>query len=393
MTSHSWKCVTCAQSYRSKKEPTRTPKCPTCGALLVPDLRAVPSPQPHSSATRPRSTTTASSRPSSRPAGPEEAMALVASSSAWVPDPEPGPSPSTPGIRNASGRNRMTAADGVIADPATPAPAQALASRPSVRLWAAVGGVAVAVVVAVIVIMNRPGPPTRSPANPPTVASATPSPSPSPVTAPALSPATVASASISAEPPVVVAPAALRTVNLLKLIDPAVDTMAGVWKLNTGEFAPQLSSDATHHARINIAYQPPEEYDFRVDFTRSAGDNCMTQIFTHQNPCCLVLFGWKGTVSGFQQINNQSADKNATGVRNLSTTNGQRHTSVVKVRKTFIEAWLDGNLITRYDTDGSDMSAKDWKVDAPLGVGTQLSPTIFHTIELTEITGTGRSLR
>lgn len=377
MTSHSWKCVTCSQSYRSKKEPTRTPKCPTCGVLLVPDLRAMPSPQPHAVGPRSRAGT-ASARASTRPAGPEEAIAL---SSAWVPDPEPGPSPSAPGIRNSIPQNRM-AGNGVTAD-------HPAASRPNIRLWASIGAVAVAVIIGIIVIMNRSGP-GSVPAKSPSVALA-PAPAPSP--APVASPATVAAATITSEPPVVAPLNAVRTVNLLRLIDPTHDTMTGTWKLATGEFAPQLTSDATQHARLNIPYEPPQEYDFRVDFTRTGGDNCMAQMFTHHNPCCLVLYGWKGTVSGFQQVNGQSAERNSTAVHDLPTSNGQRHTSIIKVRKNAIEAWLDGNLITRYDTNGDDLGAKDWRIDSPLGVGSQLSPTIFHTIELTEITGQGHPLR
>ena len=69
MTSHSWKCVTCSQSYRSKKEPTRTPKCPTCGVLLVPDLRAMPSPQPHAVGPRSRAGTASALLNTARQAG------------------------------------------------------------------------------------------------------------------------------------------------------------------------------------------------------------------------------------------------------------------------------------------------------------------------------------
>jgi hypothetical protein len=244
-----------------------------------------------------------------------------------------------------------------------------------------------------VIILNRPDTSAKAsnpnPAAPAAAVIAAGAPSP----APAVSPATVASATtIMSEPPVV-APLVARTVNLLRLIDPASDTLTGNWKLITGEFAPQLTSDATQHARLNIPYQPPQEYDFRVDFTRTGGDNCMAQMFTHQNPCCLVLYGWKGTVSGFQQVNGQSAERNSTGVHDLPTSNGQRHTSIIKVRKNAIEAWLDGNMIIHYDTTGEDLGAKDWNIGAPLGVGSQLSPTIFHTIELTEITGQGHPLR
>jgi hypothetical protein len=264
-------------------------------------------------------------------------------------------------------------------------------------VWVSVGGVALAFIVLTVVMATRSHPKTV----------ATDSLAPSPRVKTENPPADVRPTNTASGVPPVAVPAPLsnaasapttttvttagRVVNLLTLVDPARDTKSGTWRLRTGELAPELTSDATQHARINIPYDPPEEYDFRVDFTRVAGDNCMTQIFTHQKPCCLVLYGWKGTISGFQQIGGQSADRNPTGVRGLTTENGQRHTSIVKVRKNALEAWLDGQLITRYETDGADLSSKDWAVDKPLGLGSQLSPTTFHRVELTEISGPARA--
>jgi len=65
----------------------------------------------------------------------------------------------------------------------------------------------------------------------------------------------------------------------------------------------------------------------------------------------------------------------------------------VRVRRHYIEAWLDGSLIIHYDTDGNDLGSKDWSIDTPLGVGSQTSPTLFQVIELTEISGRGHPLR
>jgi hypothetical protein len=254
-----------------------------------------------------------------------------------------------------------------------------VAGRRRVVAWCAAVAVGVVLVVLAVVLLNRPSA-SRVAAVKPT----TPAPE---------APAQLASANPLSEPPVVAPPAVPRVVNLLRLIDPERDTFSGTWRLHTGEFAPQLSSDGTQHARLNIPYEPPEEYDFRVDFTRTGGDNCMAQMFTHKHPCALILFGWKGTVSGFQLIRNQFADHNVTGVRDLSTANGQRHTSIVCVRRKFIEAWFDGQMIIHYDTDGSELSSKDWAINTALGVGSQTSPTLFHTIELKEITGKGHALR
>jgi hypothetical protein len=378
MTPNAWKCVACAKSYRSNKQPTRPLTCPTCGGLLTPATRPAPIPQPRPAAGRtpPGRPAVARRSASTRPTGPQQALAAITSSSAWFPDSEPAPSFDPAGLQTEY-------APRDLADPAVPITHR---GRAIPWLWIYVGGGAFAFILTLVLVFGRSGPSSAR-------ASAAPAPVrisfPPPVDqAPAISIAPAADAAATTARPI-----ALRTINLLKLIDPARDTLTGGWQLHTGEFAPELSSDATQHARLGIPYQPPEEYDFRVDFTRTGGDNCMAQLFTHHNPCALILFGWKGTVCGFQQINNQSAERNSTGVRGVPTVSDQRHISVVRVRKDSIEAWLDGKLLVRYETDGSDLSAKDWTITSPLGVGSQLSPTRFHTIELIEITGKGQPLR
>jgi len=145
-------------------------------------------------------------------------------------------------------------------------------------------------------------------------------------------------------------------------------------------------SDASHRARLAIRYRLPREYDFKIQFTQVDGDNCAVQMFTAGNPCMLVMGGWKRTVTGFQQIGGKSANVNPTGVRDLDWENGRKHTSVIRVRRQSIEAWLDGKLITSYKTDGSDLSNRDWEVNGyALGLGSEVSSTIFHSAELIEV--------
>jgi len=389
MTPHAWKCVTCVKAFRSAKDSARQPNCPHCGNPLAPFLPKSPTPQPRprvatangkSHAPVPRAASSTRRAASGRPSDPATALATVSSSSPWMPDAEPGPSPQTPGYDIPLSRPSRVMRDVEPEEAVTPAPFNAPTAARQPFPWAAasIGGAVVSVLAFAIFLATRPGPSTASAQH---------------ADAPAPQLATIAQPPAPEPPPSFAPPAAPRVVNLLRLINPTHDAVNGIWQLKTGEFAPELVSDATHHARIGIPYLPPQEYNFRVDFTRQSGDNCMTQIFTHRNPAALVLFGWKGTVCGFQQIADHSAEYNVTGVRGIPTENGQRHVSIIRVRKHSIESWLDGKLITRYDTDGTDLASKDWAVSSPLGVGSQLSPTTFHTIELTEISGQGHALR
>ena len=368
MTPHAWKCVACSRSYRAKSEPSRAPRCPTCGVTLVPSSRNAPAPRPRSLSSR-GGGRPASGRMSSRPAGPQEALALVSSSSAWMPDPEPPPSPDFSGMGSALAGDLGASGD------EAPTVVEVESGQAWIVASCAAGVAVLALIVTAVVLLTRPATPRVV------------------VARPAAGQTGTAQAKVIPAVSVIAPVAGPRVVNLLKLIDPQRDTFTGNWRLHREGSTPLLSSDGTQHARLNIPYAPPEEYDFRVEFTRTGGDNCMSQMFTHKNPCALILFGWKGKVSGFQLVKNQFADRNLTSVHDLVTENGQLHTSEVRVRRHYIEAWLDGAMIIHYDTDGADLGSKDWTIDTPLGVGSQMSPTTFEAIELTEISGVGHSLR
>ena len=65
-----------------------------------------------------------------------------------------------------------------------------------------------------------------------------------------------------------------RVVNLLSLVDVQRDAVNGVWTIEQRA----LASDRGKESRIQFPYQPPEEYDFRIVFTRTAGTDCISQI-------------------------------------------------------------------------------------------------------------------
>ena len=98
-----------------------------------------------------------------------------------------------------------------------------------------------------------------------------------------------------------------------------------------------------------------------------------------------------GGVSGFLDISDHGI---STSKKAAKLNNGQEYTSVVKVRKNGVEAYLDGKLISAWKTDYSDMSlGAGWslKRNDVIGVGSFQSPTIFRTIEVIEVMGQGQS--
>ena len=189
----------------------------------------------------------------------------------------------------------------------------------------------------------------------------------------------------------IVKPAAPPAViDLINLLDPDRDGLSGKWILDGGE----LTCDGSPRAKIRIPYRPPEEYDFRVEFTRLEGSEAITVMLMHHHPVMWIMDGWHGAASGFQLIAGKSAADNLSTAKGPFLKNQVRHSTVMRVRKGSIEAWLDGSVISRVQTDGSNLSIpRDWDLlGEGLGVGSLGGATVFHAIELEEVSGPGNAL-
>lgn len=182
-----------------------------------------------------------------------------------------------------------------------------------------------------------------------------------------------------------------RIVNLMPLINPK-DSVKGVWT-RKGD---KLLCAGGALSRLEINYRPPEEYDFRVDFTRTEDLNDIVLLASHADHSFGLFLGAFGnSASGFGPIKGQMPIANPTTVRSpAQILNGRRYSAVLYVRKDYIAASIDGKLIARYTTDYSDMGPMDqWAIKGGiLGVGTQYNQIIFHSIQVAEITGEGQSL-
>ncbi|MEZ0264138.1 MAG: hypothetical protein ACAI43_05380 [Phycisphaerae bacterium] len=365
-----WKCVPCDQSYRTKATglagaDSGARHCPGCGAAmtLVSEDLDRPTPKPKA---------IAASAPARKPRPADPASAL-GSSAPWTPPPDPGPS--TGLSHRAAGAARRLAGLDALAEqvPLSAASLMSLANRaaaaaaarpaPATRRSPLVIGASTAAVVAVIVLaLALTG--KRGDPNPQTAASA-----------PAITtiPTTIATS-----------PAAPAPVDLLAVANVAGGCPAGAWS----RIGVELRSNDAKRAILPLAPAAlPDQYDFTVEFTRTGGDSCVVQMFTvNGHPCSLVLGGWSGTVSGFQHIGGKSAQQNHTAYTGLDWAPNVRHTATVKVRRNRIEAWVDGKRIATHTTTGADLTNKDRATGpAPLGIGSDYSPTTFHKVTLTRV--------
>lgn len=194
-------------------------------------------------------------------------------------------------------------------------------------------------------------------------------------------------------------PAAPRKkIDLMKLIDLQKDQVKGTWTKTDTSFLSDMAGDFAPNgggARLQIPYQPPEEYDFKIVFTRVAGVNCAGQIFpakAMQLAC--VYGGYNNTVSGFEMINGEDAHgaRNSSRVLKPVWRQGQKHTALIEVRKDGAKAYFDGELLTQTPANYDGMGTPAWyglPDSKCLGITSFASPTAFHEIEVTEISGKG----
>jgi hypothetical protein len=177
---------------------------------------------------------------------------------------------------------------------------------------------------------------------------------------------------------------------LLALIDPQRDSVFGDWRTVNGS----IVSGTQAYARLRIPYAVPPEYDLHFQFTRLSGNDFVAAILCHTGRSFAWLNGGNGnTVDGFELVSEKHADQNATTKSPLPAekTKGKIHDSVVQVRNGSIAAYVDGRLVSRHDTDFSDMSIPEAMSigEDSIGLSTWQTSIGFSKIELVEVTGRG----
>lgn len=186
------------------------------------------------------------------------------------------------------------------------------------------------------------------------------------------------------------APGDRRVVDLLALIDPATAPGLGTWKKNdVGE----LVSSNEPKAWIEAPFKVGGEYDFVIEFTRLEGNNDTAQIISFGGRKFAWVLGAKdGTRSVFSTIRGRSWGNNT----DISTEGliepGKRHRCVVSCREGVIFVTLDGRELGRWQTTFKNFGGSPsfpGKTRKHLGVGCKSTVTVFHRIELIEVSGKG----
>ncbi len=186
------------------------------------------------------------------------------------------------------------------------------------------------------------------------------------------------------------------TINLLRMIDPAKDAVAGTWSFKDG----RLWSDNTRFGRLEIPFEPPVEYDFRIVFTRHEGMGDIQQILTRGKGTLAWALGTGSGpfYAGFGSHKNNWVDQPGnpwTQILPDGLSNSRTYTSLVQVRKDGAKGYLDDKLIKELKSfdNMSNHPLLNLRSESTLGVGSYQSVTSFQKIELIEITGKGKKTR
>lgn len=204
-------------------------------------------------------------------------------------------------------------------------------------------------------------------------------------------------------PPVTVANQ-FRTIDLLALADPARDAVFGTWQRIDGALLSDASGawDAgAGAARLALPYRPPEEYDFRIAFTRRSGQHCVSQIFSARTQSfAWIMGGWNNTIFAFENLHGRHGNEvaNTTRVqRTACLTTGQRHEALLQVRRDGATALFDGQVISRTPANYRDLTSPPvYQLTGrpgTLGIASWESPTLFHVVEVVERSGQGTLMR
>ncbi len=184
-------------------------------------------------------------------------------------------------------------------------------------------------------------------------------------------------------------------VDVLRLVDPTRDSVAGKWSRQGAE----LVAEPGDHGRITVPVGIAGGFDLELDFTRNsgkAGVGTMFSVGSHQT--MVVLSGWSGNASGLIIVGGHDAsdEANPIAVRPGNLENGHRYRLLVSLRiladdRASLDVSLDGKpYLPHWEGDSAALSNQStWEMPQPgeLGIGAHQNDVTFHSARLRMISG------
>ncbi len=177
-------------------------------------------------------------------------------------------------------------------------------------------------------------------------------------------------------------------VDLLALSVPARDSVSGMWSRKGDE----LCAVQFGRARIHLPYQPPEEYDLRVNLSRVKGNGAAAIILPRGQSSVTWRMFLPENMAGFSDKTDEKAINHSWCYMPDPMADGS-FSAVVRVRKSGVRAYLNGRLMSNLPNNYPKLiTPANWQLGdrSCLGVGSDLSETVFHSIQLLPVTGEGK---
>jgi hypothetical protein len=128
-------------------------------------------------------------------------------------------------------------------------------------------------------------------------------------------------------------------VDLLRLIDPKRDAVSGEWSF----VGKALVFEPGRFARLQIPYEPPDEFDITVVAERKSGtDGFYVGLARGSNQFYVAIDDWMGTLAGIGWVDGKLTKDNETATKGKFLSVGKASTIACAVRKDSIVATVDG---------------------------------------------------
>jgi serine/threonine protein kinase len=186
-----------------------------------------------------------------------------------------------------------------------------------------------------------------------------------------------------------------KEIDLLPLVDVKRDAVAGDWSRKGDSISVGTPPGVTV---LELPYQPPEEYDFEMEFTPDGPGSNVNQYVSAGGHS----FAWKMNAHsktpplyGFELLDGKFCKDTdeASTTSDVALVQGQRYHSTVQVRRGSLRALLDGKLVVNWVGDFKRLSMEaiaKLRDDGHIGIGSWKRAVTFHKITVREITGAGK---
>lgn len=183
-------------------------------------------------------------------------------------------------------------------------------------------------------------------------------------------------------------------IDLLRLVDPKVDRVAGEWAFD----GKTLVSPSLPFGRITVPYVPPEEYDLRIQAERTGGGNSLSVgLVGGGRQFLFILDGMAPEAkSGLDLVDGRSFYDNPTTHLGQLLADGRTGSILISVRRKRVQVSVDGRRVVDWKADFARVSLwPSWTMPRgdTLFLGAWTSPQRVRRLELTPVSGPGKALR